>query len=95
MKRTPTLLRLASRGVLREARRSVLTASAMAPGLALLMLSRALAGLVTALKRLRPDVVHTHASKAGLLGRMAARLVGIRCVHTFHGHVLAGYFPPL
>jgi len=43
MKRTPTLLRLASRGVLREARRSVLTASAMALGLALLMLSRALA----------------------------------------------------
>lgn len=43
MKRTPTLLRLAARGVLREARRSVLTASAMALGLALLMFSRSLA----------------------------------------------------
>ena len=43
MKRTPTLLRLAGRGVLREARRSVLTASAMALGLALLMFSRSLA----------------------------------------------------
>ena len=43
MKRTPTLLRLAGRGVLREARRSVLTASAMALGMALLMFSRSLA----------------------------------------------------
>ena len=43
MKRTPILLRLAARGVLREARRSVLTASAMALGLALLMFSRSLA----------------------------------------------------
>ncbi len=43
MRRTPTLLRLASRGVLREARRSLLTASAMALGLALLMFSRSLA----------------------------------------------------
>ena len=43
MRRTPTLLRLAARGVLREARRSLLTASAMALGLALLMFSRSLA----------------------------------------------------
>ena len=43
MRRTPTLLRLAARGVLREARRSLLTASAMALGLALLMFTRSLA----------------------------------------------------
>ena len=43
MRRTPTLLRLAGRGVLREARRSLLTASAMVLGLALLMFSRSLA----------------------------------------------------
>lgn len=39
-----------------------------------------------------PDVVHTHASKAGALGRSAARGLGAARVHTFHGHVLEGYF---
>jgi len=37
------------------------------------------------LKKLRPDVVHTHASKAGIIGRFAARIVGIRhIVHSVH-----------
>ena len=41
-----------------------------------------------------PDVLHTHASKAGTLGRFAVRgLTQTACVHTFHGHVLEGYFP--
>jgi glycosyltransferase involved in cell wall biosynthesis len=39
-----------------------------------------------------PDVLHTHASKAGALGRSAARGLGVARVHTFHGHVLEGYF---
>ena len=54
--------------------------------------SRALRWITRELERLRPDVVHTHASKAGVLGRIAARRLGIPCVHTFHGHVLSGYF---
>lgn len=55
--------------------------------------TRALAAVVQALRKLRPRVLHTHASKAGALGRAAARLLHIPCVHTFHGHVLDGYFP--
>lgn len=40
-----------------------------------------------------PDVIHTHASKAGAIGRRAAAVVpGAAVVHTFHGHVLEGYF---
>ena len=51
--------------------------------------------LAQAFQEFAPDVVHTHASKAGLLGRRAARKVPrAACVHTFHGHVLEGYFPP-
>ncbi len=40
------------------------------------------------------DVVHTHMAKAGALGRLAARSFRPRpvTVHTFHGHVLEGYF---
>lgn len=49
--------------------------------------------LVTLFIRFRPQVVHTHLAKAGLLGRVAARVAGAEVVvHTFHGNVLQGYF---
>ena len=56
--------------------------------------ARALARLVTELRRFRPHIVHTHTAKAGALGRLAAWLCGAPVVvHTFHGHVFEGYFP--
>jgi len=57
---------------------------------------RALLDLRTYLARLRPDVVHTHTSKAGALGRIAASLAGrIPLVHSPHGHLFYGYYRPL
>jgi len=63
---------------------------------------RAFARLLRVVFREAPDVVHTHTAKAGTLGRLAAGLFNMtrprrrRCivVHTFHGHVLSGYFGP-
>lgn len=51
------------------------------------------------LRRERPGILHTHTAKAGTLGRAAVllhRLCGgrVKTVHTFHGHVLEGYFHP-
>ena len=57
--------------------------------------ARALAFLVRELHRRRPDVVHTHTAKAGVLGRVAAEVARVpSVVHTFHGHLLHGYFSP-
>jgi glycosyltransferase involved in cell wall biosynthesis len=57
------------------------------------------------MKRQRPDIIHTHTAKAGTVGRLATLLyrwatwrvlIGqprqVRVVHTFHGHVLHGYY---
>jgi glycosyltransferase involved in cell wall biosynthesis len=55
--------------------------------------ARALASVVATIRRYRPHVIHTHLSKAGLVGRAAA-LVSSRAVrvHTFHGTIFGGYF---
>lgn len=57
---------------------------------------RAFWGLRRMIREYRPAIVHTHTAKAGVLGRLAARLSGVPVVvHTYHGHVLRGYFGPL
>lgn len=54
---------------------------------------RALLQLVREVRRFRPDIVHTHTAKAGVLGRIAAIVCRTPViVHTFHGHLLHGYF---
>src|SRR4051794_24109625 len=56
---------------------------------------RALLALIRVIRRFRPDIVHTHTAKAGMIGRLAAALARPRprvVVHTYHGHVLEGYF---
>ena len=54
--------------------------------------------LVRQMREWQPEILHTHAAKAGALARIAALLAGRRrprvIVHTFHGHVLTGYFSP-
>jgi glycosyltransferase involved in cell wall biosynthesis len=54
----------------------------------------ALFAIAKEIRRFKPDVIHTHTAKAGVVGRIASLLSGQRSirVHTFHGHLLHGYF---
>ena len=54
----------------------------------------ALIEIVKLIREFKPDIVHTHTAKAGVLGRIAS-IVSFHSslrVHTFHGHLLHGYF---
>jgi glycosyltransferase involved in cell wall biosynthesis len=61
---------------------------------------RAVVEVFQLLRQFRPAIVHTHMAKAGAVGRLAtliynrtvARERRARLVHTYHGHVLEGYF---
>jgi glycosyltransferase involved in cell wall biosynthesis len=61
--------------------------------------AQAILRLARLIRRERPMILHTHTAKAGAVGRIAALLAGGArppiIVHTFHGHVLRGYFNPL
>ena len=58
--------------------------------------TRAILALRKLIRNRRPDVLHTHTAKAGATGRLAALASGRArpraVVHTYHGHVLSGYF---
>jgi glycosyltransferase involved in cell wall biosynthesis len=56
----------------------------------------ALYDIIRMIQKEKPDIVHTHTSKAGILGRLAAKITKVpHVVHTPHGHVFYGHFGPL
>jgi glycosyltransferase involved in cell wall biosynthesis len=52
--------------------------------------------LIRQIRAFEPDIIHTHTFKAGFVGRIAALMSfkDVKIVHTFHGHILHGYFSP-
>jgi len=58
--------------------------------------SKAIPEIIRQIREFKPHIIHTHTAKAGVLGRVAAKtsLTQSKLVHTFHGHLLHGYFSP-
>ena len=52
--------------------------------------------LLQLIREFKPDIIHTHTAKAGVLGRIAGSIAHPKAkrIHTFHGHLLHGYFAP-
>ena len=61
--------------------------------------ARSIARVAGLIRRMRPHILHTHTAKAGVIGRAAALAAAPArppvVLHTFHGHVLKGYFDPV
>jgi glycosyltransferase involved in cell wall biosynthesis len=57
---------------------------------------KAFVSLIREIRSFKPHIVHSHTAKAGVLGRLASILSLHRSVrvHTYHGHLLHGYFSP-
>ena len=55
---------------------------------------RKLFAIIKEIRRFKPDVIHTHTAKAGVLGRLAGLIAypSAKRIHTYHGHLLVGYF---
>lgn len=50
--------------------------------------------LIKKIRKFKPEIIHTHLAKAGVIGRVASLLSGHKSIriHTYHGHLLTGYF---
>jgi len=84
--------------VLEEAGTRVITLPGLSREISPLRDAVAVVRLAGLIRRFRPEILHTHTAKAGTVGRVAALLAGNArppiVIHTFHGHVLRGYFSP-
>lgn len=77
----------------------VLTVPELQREVSLLHDARSVRQMTSILREVRPHILHTHTAKAGAIARAAALVAGDArppiVVHTFHGHVLKGYFGPV
>lgn len=94
------------RSLAREADVAVETVPSLRREISVIRDLAALFSLAALIKKTAPDIVHTHTSKAGFLGRWAAFFCNItrrprsgrpriKIVHTPHGHIFYGYYGPV